>query len=432
MAERSAALFERAKKAMPSGVTSPVRYFEPYPFFVRRADGSHMWDADGKKITDMCCGYGALLLGHRRREIVRAVAAQLGRGTLYCAPTDAESELAEMIISRYPSVETVRLVNTGGEATMTAIRLARGYTGRSKVLKFEGCYHGAHDSVLVGAGSGAAHYGVPASAGVPKSVSRDTIVTGYNDAGAAERVIEGHADEIACVMVEPVMANMGLIPPKPGFLRRLRKVTRDNGILLVFDEVVTGFRVAPGGAQQHYNVSPDITTMAKAMSNGFGIAAVGGRRKIMQKLAPSGPVYQASTFAGNPLAVSAAVASLRVMDRLGSAMYAKLDRNSKHIADAVEDAASSCGIPHVTNRVGSMMQVFFTDQRKVGSSADALRCSREKFQILCRTMLKKGVFVAPSQFEVAFLSYAHDGRDVERVTDAYGAGLRAVRDNGRD
>ena len=424
---RSADLFRAARLVIPSGVTSPVRHFEPYPFFVKRADGCHMWDEDGRRITDLCCGYGALLLGHRRREIVDAAAAQLGRGTLYCAPTEAETDLAEMISGNYPSVDKVRLLNTGGEATMTAIRLARGHTGRDKILKFEGCYHGAHDSVLVGAGSGAAHYGVPASAGVPEDTSKNTLVAEYNDDGGVEDVISKNSDELACVIVEPIMANMGLILPNPGFLERLRRLTRQNGILLIFDEVVTGFRVSPGGAQQHYNVMPDITTMAKALGNGFGLAAVGGRADVMDLLAPGGPVYQASTFAGNPVGVAAALASVRTMNGLQDAMYARLERLGARLARAVGDLASSHGIPHTTSQIGSMMQIFFTDADKVRNNADALRCDRERFKIMCREMLRRGVFVAPSQFEVAFISNAHASEDIDAVIGAYDAGLGAVR-----
>ncbi len=424
----SSARFKQAKKVIASGVTSPVRYFEPYPFFVKRSDGCYMWTEDKQKITDMCCGYGALLLGHRRKEIIDAAAAQLKQGTLYCAPTQKETELATLITNSYPSIDKVRLVNTGGEATMTAIRIARGHTKKDKILKFDGCYHGAHDSVLVGAGSGATQYGIPASKGVPKKTARDTLVTEYNDIDGLEHIIEKNADDIACVIIEPIMANMGLVLPKKGFLQKLRKITKQHGIILIFDEVVTGFRMSPGGAQQYYNVKPDITTIAKAMSNGFGIAAVGGDKKLMEYLAPNGPVYQASTFAGNPVSVSAAIASIKTVNKLKNTMYVKLEKNCKHMAKAIDDTATTYGIPHVTNYIGSMMQIFFTEKTNtIQNNADALQCDKKKFQAFSTHLLQKhNVFVAPSQFEVAFLSNAHTTQDIERVTHAYEATLRYI------
>lgn len=420
--------FDAAKKVMPSGVTSPVRYFEPYPFFVKKADGCHMWTADRQKLTDMCCGYGALLLGHCRKEIISSVTSQLRRGTLYCAPTQKETELAKLIAGNYASIDKVRLVNTGGEATMTAIRLARGYTKRDKILKFDGCYHGAHDSVLVGAGSGASYYGVPSSAGVPHDTAKNTLVAKYNDSDAMEHVITKNADALACVIVEPIMANMGLVLPRTGFLQKLRKITRQNGIVLIFDEVVTGFRMAPGGAQQYYGIKPDITTMAKAMSNGFGIAAVGGSKKIMDCLAPQGQIYQASTFAGNPVSVGAAIASIKIINRLKDTMYARLAKNCKEMAEAIDDAATSYGIPHTTSHIGSMMQIFFTDAKAdtIQNNADALKCDKKKFQAFAARMLRRGVFIPPSQFEVAFVSSAHASQDIKNVTDAYVASLKEM------
>ena len=423
---RSKRLFEKASSVIPSGVTSPVRYFEPHPFFVKSAAGCHMHDADGRKITDMCCGYGALLLGHRRKEIIDAVSSQLGRGTLYCAPTEEETDLASMIIRNYPSAQYVRLVNTGGEATMSAIRIARGHTGRDKILKFDGCYHGAHDAVLVGAGSGAAHYGVPASAGVPKESSKNTLVSEYNNEEMAEQIITENADTLACVIIEPIMANMGLVLPEPGFLKKLRKLTRQNNIVLVFDEVVTGFRMSAGGAQKYYGITPDITTLAKAMSNGFGAAAVCGKKEIMQEMAPKGSTYQASTFAGNPVATSAAIASIKAMNRLGDSMYTRLERRGAQIAGAIDDMASEYDIPHVTSHAGSMIQIFFTEQEQIRNGADALRCDRTRFKAMADAMLECGVFVAQSQFEVAFLSNAHTKDDISRVIDAYDRGLAAV------
>lgn len=423
---RSHKLHAEAKKVIPSGVTSPIRYFEPHPFFVKRADGCHMWDADGSKILDMCCGYGALLLGHRRREVMDAAAAQLRRGTLYCAPTVQETELACMIAANFPSMEKTRLVNTGGEATMTAIRLARGHTKKSKILKFQGCYHGAHDSVLVGAGSGATHYGIPTSAGVPAKSAKETLVAEYNDYDGVERMIKKRSGEIACVIVEPVMANIGLVPPLPNFLRRLRRLTRQNNIMLIFDEIVTGFRMSPGGAQQHYGIRPDITTLAKALGGGFAIAAVGGGKDVMEQLSPSGPVYQASTFGGNPVAVSAAIASVKTINRIKNGMYHRLERLCSRLSRAVGDMATDRQIPHWINSATSMMQIFFTDGR-VNDNAGAMGSDTARFQIMFREMLARNVFVAPSQFEVVFLSNAHTNDDVSRAIEAYDAGLVAVK-----
>ena len=300
MMTNSKKLFNIAKKIIPSGVNSPVRYFEPYPFFTKKANGAYIWDVDHNRYIDFCNGYGALLLGHRRKEIINAVSDQLSKGTLYCTPTEAEIELSKLIIENFPSIDKVRLMNTGGEATMTAIRLARGFTKKKKIIKFEGCYHGAHDSVLVKAGSGSAHNGISISDGGLDEVSKNTLVVQYNNIEDLEKTIKKNKD-IAGVIVEPILANMGLISPQKNFLYDLRKITTQNNIPLIFDEVVTGFRVAPGGAQEHFGIKPDITTIAKALSNGFTISAVGGRKEIMDLLSPDGKVYQASTFAGNPI-----------------------------------------------------------------------------------------------------------------------------------
>ena len=340
-------------------------------------------------------------------------------------PDRTETVLSEMIIGNYPSVEMVRLVNTGGEATMTAIRLARGYTKKNKIVKFEGCYHGAHDSVLVKAGSGAAHNGISVSEGGLDEVSRNTLVAQYNNYADLEGIINGN-DDIAAVIIEPIIANMGLILPEKNFLEDVRKITRQNGIVLIFDEVVTGFRVSPGGAQEYFGVRPDITTMAKALGNGFAIAAVGGKRDIMEQLAPSGRVYQASTFAGNPIAVSAAIASLRTINRLKGRMYPKLERNCQRFSRAVGDIATDYGIPHQINSASSMMQIFFSDE-PVTDYATAMNADAGRFKRLFGALLKDGVFIAPSQFEVVFLSSAHAARDLNHAIEAYRSGLDAVR-----
>ena len=422
---KSQKLFNSAKSIIPSGVNSPVRFFKPYPFFTKKAGGSIIWDTDNKRYIDFCNGYGALLLGHRRKEITNAVSAQLKQGTLYCTPTEQELTLSKLIKASYPSMQKIRLVNTGGEATMTAIRLARGYTKKKKIIKFQGCYHGAHDSVLVKAGSGAEHFGVSDSQGGLEEVSKNTIVVQYNNIKELESVIKKSKD-IACVIVEPILANMGLIIPDTNYLQDMRKITKQHNIPLIFDEIVTGFRVSSGGAQQHFGIKPDITTLGKALGNGFGIAAVGGKAEIMNQLAPSGKVYQASTFAGNPISVSAAIASIKTINKLKSTLYQKLERNCLNFVLAIDDIASDLHIPHTINAAASMFQIFFTDS-KVSDYASCKKANSKKFDKLFHTLLKHGVFIAPSQFEVVFLSDAHTENDLNKALAAYEKALRAVK-----
>ena len=410
---------------IPSGVNSPVRYFEPYPFFTKKSNGAYIWDEDNNRYIDFCNGYGALLLGHRRKEIIQAVSKQLSKGTLYCTPTESELELSKLIIGNFPSMDKVRLVNTGGEATMTAIRLARGFTKKKKIIKFEGCYHGAHDSVLVQAGSGAAHQGVSVSDGGLDEVSKNTLVVKYNDIEDFQKTIRQNKD-IAGVIVEPILANMGLILPEKNFLYDLRKITKENNIPLIFDEVVTGFRVAPGGAQEHFGIKPDITTLAKALSNGFTISAVGGRKEIMNLLSPGGKVYQASTFAGNPISVSAAISSIKTINKIKNKLYSKLELYNLLFATALDDMATDMGIPHQINFTSSMFQIFFTNKPVVDYKTSK-NANAKKFQKMFKTLLKKGIFIAPSQFEVVFLSDAHTENDLNKTLDAYHAALKSVK-----
>ena len=420
---RSAALYERARRLVPSGVNSPVRYYEPHPVFIRRAAGAHVWDADGSRYTDVCCGFGALLFGHGHPEIVAAVSRQLRRGTLYCAPTELEVELASLIAAAYPSMRRVRLVNTGAEATMAAIRLARGHTGRSKIIKFDGCYHGAHDSVLVKAGSGSAQAGIAVSAGVTPGAARDTVVVPYNDEAALDEAAGRCRDDLAGIIVEPVLGNMGVVPPSTGFLSAARRAARRHGALLIFDETITGFRVSEGGAQKMYGVRPDITTLGKALGGGLPIAAVGGRADVLDSLAPGGGVYQASTFAGNPVSVAAAVASARLVGRSKGRLYPSLERRTERLAGAAADAAADLHVPHQVNRVSSMFQVFFADGPVV--DADTARASdRKRFDALFRGLLDAGVFAAASQFEAAMLSSAHAGEDVDAAGEAYASAMK--------
>ncbi len=418
-------LFNTAKKMIPSGVNSPVRYFEPYPFFTKKANGAYIWDAGNTRYIDFCNGYGALLLGHRRKEIISSVSKQLSKGTLYCTPTESETELSKLIIGNFPSVEKVRLMNTGGEATMTAIRLARGFTKKKKIIKFEGCYHGAHDSVLVKAGSGSAHNGISVSDGGLDEVSKNTLVVGYNDMEDLQKTIRKNKD-IAGVIVEPIPANMGLILPEKGFLSDLRKITKENDIPLIFDEVVTGFRVAPGGAQEHFGIEPDITTVAKALGSGFTISAVGGKKEIMDLLSPGGRVYQASTFAGNPISVSAAISSIKTIDKIKNKLYSKLERFNLLFSTALDDVAADMKIPHQVNSTASMLQIFFTDKPVVDYQTSK-NANAEKFQKLFRTLLKNKIFIAPSQFEVVFLSDAHTQSDLNKTLDAYHLALKSVK-----
>lgn len=422
---RSKKLFTEAKKIIPSGVNSPVRYFEPYPFFVTKSNGSHIWDADGKQLIDFCNGYGALLLGHRRKEIISAVSRQLKQGTLFCTPTEQEVTLSKLIVKNYPSIDKVRLVNTGSEATMTAIRLARGYTKKNKIIKFEGCYHGAHDSVLVKAGSGSAHQGIAVSEGGLKEVSKSTLVAKYNNIDDVQNIIK-KSNDIAGVIIEPIIANMGLILPEKNFLTKLRKITKQNNIPLIFDEVVTGFRISPGGAQQYFGINPDLTTMAKALGNGFAIAAIGGKKQIMNQLSPDGKVYQASTFAGNPIAVSAAIASIQTINKIKNKLYSKLERQCARFSKTLDDIATDYNVPHQINFTSSMFQMFFSDKPVVDYHS-SMKADAKKFKKLFSVLLKKGIFIAPSQFEVVFLSNAHTNIDLNKTIDAYREGLKAVK-----
>lgn len=418
-------LFARAKKIIPSGINSPVRYYDPYPFFVKKAQGSKMWDVDGKNYIDYCNAYGALLLGHGRKEIISDVKKQLEKGTLYCAPTEIEVDLSELISRNFPSMEKIRLVNTGSEATMTAIRLARGFTKKKKIIKFEGCYHGAHDYVLVKAGSGAAHIGISVSEGSLEEVSKNTLVVQYNNSQELQSLLEKEKD-VAAVIIEPVLANMGLVLPEKNFLNEVRKITSENNVVLIFDEVVTGYRMSTGGAQKYFSIKPDITTLGKALGNGFPIAAVGGKSEIMDMLSPEGKVYQASTYAGNPISVSAALSSVKIMNKLQPKLYPKLEKNCTKLVSAIHDLASDMKIPHQINSISSMFQIFFTDDPVVDYSS-AKKSDMIKFKKLFEVLLKNGIFIAPSQFETVFLSYEHSKDDIRKTISAYEKALKAVK-----
>ena len=425
MVARSEQLYNRAKKILPGGVDSPVRYFEPYPFFAASARGSKLVTADHKTLTDYCMGYGAMLLGHGHPSVLDAARAQLDNGTLYCVPTELEIKLAELIAKAVPCADMVRLVNTGSEATMNAIRLARAFTKKKKVIKFDGGYHGAHDYVLVKAGSGAAS--LPASEGVLEEASAQTVGAPYNDAAELERTIEKNRDS-ACLIMEPVLANIGLVLPDKNYLSDVRKITQQNDVVLIFDEVVTGFRLALGGAGEFFGIRPDLATFAKALGNGFPIGAITGRKEIMQQLAPAGKVYQASTFAGNPVSVSAAIAVLSTLLEAKDSIYPQVARTCGSIVEGVEEELEDIGgVDCTINSIGSMYQVFFTAE-KVRDEASVKKADSVKFRRLFDELLKRNVFIPPSQFETCFVSYAHDEDDVDRTVDAYGEAFKKIKE----
>jgi glutamate-1-semialdehyde 2,1-aminomutase len=409
---KSEQLFQRAQNVIPGGVNSPVRAFRSVgrdPVFIARGEGSHVFDVDGNEYIDYVGSWGPLLLGHRHPSVIRALEEALEIGTSFGAPTEREVELAEEIRDAVPSIEMVRLVNSGTEATMSAIRLARGFTGRDLTVKFEGCYHGHVDSLLVKAGSGMATLGIADTQGVPNSFCDTTIALPFNSVDAIENAFQARGAKIASVIVEPVVGNMGCVPPAPGFLQALREITARYGALLIFDEVMTGFRLARGGAQELYGIRPDLTTLGKVIGGGLPIGAYGGRADIMSRIAPSGPVYQAGTLSGNPLAVSAGLAMLRHI-KAHPGIYGQLEFRAARLTGSAVDGV-------MVNRVGSMFTFFFTDQR-VTDYESAKRCDTARFGRFFRLMLERGIYLAPSQFEAAFLSAAHSEEDIDRTVEA--------------
>ncbi|MDJ0720328.1 MAG: glutamate-1-semialdehyde 2,1-aminomutase [Desulfobacterales bacterium] len=415
---QSTALFDRAQKLIPGGVNSPVRACKSVgcvPIFIDRADGCRLWDADGKEYIDYVGSWGPMILGHRHPEIIAAVNQVLVRGTSFGAPTDLELELAELVIAAVPSVEKVRMVNSGTEATMSAIRLARGFTGRNVIIKFDGCYHGHADMLLVDAGSGVATLNIPGSPGIPDAVVQHTLSLPYNDIEAVERIFQERGADVAAVIVEPVAGNMGMVPPGEGFLEALRTNTAHHGAVLIFDEVMSGFRVAYGGAQERYGIHPDITCFGKIIGAGLPVGAYGGRDELMAQIAPEGPVYQAGTLSGNPLAMAAGIAALKALKRPG--VYDTLERRSSRLAEGLAAAAEQAGIPAAFNRVGSMLGLFFTDCA-VNNFDDAKTCDLEQFARYYQGMLAEGIYLAPSQFEAGFVSLAHTEEDIERTIAA--------------
>lgn len=422
---RSKIIYEKARKLMPGGVNSPVRAFEPYPFFTSRAKGSKLYDVDGNVYIDYCMAYGPLLLGHAHPKIIEAVKEQLEKGTMYGTPTDAEVRLAELVTSVVPCMEMVRLVNTGTEATMHAIRAARGYTGRDKIVKFEGCYHGAHDYVLVKAGSGATTFGAPTSLGVPEDTTKNTIVLPFNNIEALEKAVSQNRDQIAAVIVEPIIGNAGVILPKDGYLQTIRKITEEEGIVLIFDEVITGFRLALGGAQEYYGIVPDMATLGKIMGGGFPIAAFGGKKEIMELISPLGKIYQASTFSGNPISVTAGLVTLNILIENRNTLYKLVEQMGDRIRKGLLDIVTDAKIPAQVNGVASMFQIFFSDQPVIDYTT-AKSSDKAKFIRYQRELMKQGVFIPPSQFETCFISTAHTDEDLTETLVAMDAAIKAL------
>ncbi|MBI4585807.1 MAG: glutamate-1-semialdehyde 2,1-aminomutase [Planctomycetes bacterium] len=425
--------FERARKVIPGGVNSPVRAFGAVggtPRFLARGKGSRVWDAEGREYIDMVASWGPLILGHAHAEVEEAVIRALRNGATFGAPTAAEVELAERVVEAVPAVEMVRLVSSGTEATMTAARLARGYTGRSRLIKFEGCYHGHADSYLIKSGSGALTFGVPSSPGVPAPLAELTLVAPYNDLEAVKGLLYRHQKDIAAVIVEPVAGNMGTVLPEPGFLEGLRELTEDYGALLIFDEVITGFRVAFGGAQGRFGVSPDLTTLGKILGGGLPLGAVGGKREILEKLSPAGPVYQAGTLSGNPLATAAGLATLEILKRGGRALYDGLEAKGRRLEEglqgAIQKAATQkAGLPACVVRMASMMTLFFAPGpvKNLGSLSGVRADLYAKF---FHAMLDRGFYFPPAQYEAFFLSAAHTDEEIDRLVQAAGEVLAGM------
>ncbi len=421
-------LFEAAQRLMPGGVNSPVRAFKAVgttPHFITRAKGARIYDADGNAFIDYVMSWGPMILGHAPAPVIKAIARAAARGTSFGAPTALEVTLAQMIVEAVPSMERVRLVNSGTEAVMTAIRLARAYTGRTAILKFEGCYHGHADSLLVKAGSGVATLGMPDSPGVPADLAQHTLTSPYNDIAGVERILEMYSGKLACVIVEPVAGNMGVIPPHGSFLERLRDLTRHYGIVLIFDEVITGFRLGYGGAQLRYGVTPDLTCLGKIIGGGLPVGAYGGSHQIMKLISPEGPVYQAGTLSGNPLAVTAGIETLKLLKKPG--LYRQLEERARLLSDGLLAVANELGIGVTLNRVGSMMTLFFTPG-PVTDYASAKKSDTAAYARVFRAMLEEGIYLAPSQFEALFLSSEHTGRDITKTVKAARTAFRKLKD----
>jgi glutamate-1-semialdehyde 2,1-aminomutase len=424
--KNSASLFDKAKTLIPGGVNSPVRAFravDSTPIFISHASGSRIFDVEGREYVDYVSSWGPMILGHNHPDVTRAIKEAADRGTSYGAPTGAEVEMAQLISNAFPSIEMVRMVNSGTEATMSAIRLARGFTNREKIIKFEGCYHGHVDSLLVKAGSGVATLGIPGSPGIPKKLAELTITLPYNNIETFKSAIDTHGEDIACVILEPVAGNMGVVPSRTGFLEGLREITESRGILLIFDEVITGFRLTYGGFQDIAGIEPDLTCLGKIIGGGLPVGAFGGRKDVMETLAPTGPVYQAGTLSGNPLAMAAGVTTLKILKE--NVDYGKIDRKTGFLCDEMKKLFDQKGIPVSINRVGSMFTIFFTEN-EVFDFETAGKSDTALFARYFREMLANMINIAPSQFEASFLSFAHTDEDIEKTLSACAAALEKV------
>ena len=416
---RSHDLFLQAQQYIPGGVNSPVRAFRGVggdPVFFKHSEGAYLIDEDNNRYVDYVGSWGPMIVGHQHPQVIKAVQDIVVQGIGYGAPTALETEMAKLVCEIVPSIEMVRMVNSGTEATMSAIRLARGYTGRDKLIKFEGCYHGHSDSLLVKAGSGALTLGVPTSPGVPASLAEHTVTLDFNNIDQVREVFAEIGDQIACVIVEPVAGNMNCIPPLPGFLQGLRDVCDQHGAVLIFDEVMTGFRVALGGAQQFYGVIPDLTTLGKVIGGGLPVGAFGGKKAIMEKIAPLGPVYQAGTLSGNPVSMAAGLATLKLISEPG--FHESLSQKAAQLCDGLQQRAQNTGVPFVTNQVGGMFGLFFTDDDNISSYQQVTACNVERFKLFFHGMLEQGIYLAPSAFEAGFVSAAHTENEISATLDA--------------
>ncbi|WP_421682522.1 glutamate-1-semialdehyde 2,1-aminomutase [Stutzerimonas urumqiensis] len=416
---RSEELFAKAQAHIPGGVNSPVRAFRSVggtPLFFKHAEGAYVYDEDDKRYVDYVGSWGPMILGHSHPEVLDAVRQRLDHGLSYGAPTAMETEMAELVCSLVPSMDMVRMVSSGTEATMSAIRLARGFTRRDAIIKFEGCYHGHSDSLLVKAGSGALTQGVPSSAGVPADFAKHTLTLTFNDLAEVEATLKEKGDQVACIIVEPVAGNMNCVPPAPGFLEGLRRLCDEHGVVLIFDEVMTGFRVALGGAQAHYGVTPDLTTFGKIIGGGMPVGCFGGKRAIMEQIAPLGPVYQAGTLSGNPLAMAAGLATLRLIQRPG--FHAQLTDYTGRMLAGLQQRADAAGIPFTTTQVGGMFGLYFSEAKQIARFDDVMASDVERFKRFFHLMLEGGVYLAPSAFEAGFTSIAHGDAELQQTLDA--------------
>ena len=426
---KSQQLFKEAVELIPGGVNSPVRAFKAvgdFPVFIEKGEGSKLYDVDGNEFVDYICSWGPLLLGHQPASVTAAVQDALLKGSTFGAPTALEVEIANIIVDAVPSVEMVRMVNSGTEATMSALRVARGYTGRDRIVKFVGCYHGHSDALLVKAGSGLATFGVPDSPGVPQGVAENTITLPYNDSDAVRKLFDEIGDTIAAIIVEPVAGNMGCVPPEPGFLETLREVTKAHGTVLIFDEVMCGFRASSGGAQKRYNIKPDLTCLGKIVGGGMPLAVFGGSREIMNQIAPAGPIYQAGTLSGNPIAVTSGLATLSILQR-DPTVFKQVEDTTIALCEGFERLAAQYNVPVVVQRVGSMFTIFFTD-KPVKNFDDAAACNEEQFKMFFHHNLSHGIYYAPSPYESNFVSICHKSSEVERTLAVADEAFKKISD----